>query len=127
MLLTVLSILFLVALFIGLVMALLKWIMPSIRPMLTDVFGVPQAYPSAFEILRQRYASGEIDAVTFEQMWERLEASYRRVSNGVPVRDYNYQEEHLTGYGSTYTSPASYGQGKLRMAEQEQYRSETNS
>ncbi len=31
--------------------------------------------PSAMEILRQRYARGEIDTATFEQMRERLEAS----------------------------------------------------
>lgn len=30
---------------------------------------------SAMEILRQRYAHGEIDAVTFDQMRERLQAS----------------------------------------------------
>ena len=30
---------------------------------------------TAREILRQRYARGEIDATTFEQMWERLKAS----------------------------------------------------
>lgn len=30
---------------------------------------------SAMEILRQRYARGEIDATTYEQMRERLEAS----------------------------------------------------
>ena len=37
--------------------------------------GVPPVQPSALEILRQRYARGEIDAVTYEQMRERLEAS----------------------------------------------------
>ncbi len=31
--------------------------------------------PTAREILSQRYARGEIDAATFEQMQERLEAS----------------------------------------------------
>ncbi len=37
--------------------------------------GVPPVQPSAMEILRQRYARGEIDAVAFDQMRERLEAS----------------------------------------------------
>ncbi len=37
--------------------------------------GAPPAQPSAMEILRQRYARGEIDAATFEQMRERLESS----------------------------------------------------
>ena len=34
--------------------------------------GVPPVQLSALEILRQRYARGEIDAVTYEQMRERL-------------------------------------------------------
>jgi putative membrane protein len=41
----------------------------------TPRYGVPPVQPSALEILNQRYARGEIDAVTYEQMRERLEAS----------------------------------------------------
>jgi hypothetical protein len=125
MILSALSTLFWVALFIGLVWALLGWIIPTIRPMLTDIFGQTSTDPSALEILRQRYAAGEIDTYTFEQMRERLMASYQQESNGQPLDDYSYQDENWTGYGSTYTPPGSYGQGKVRMAEQEQYPSET--
>ncbi|GHP01161.1 hypothetical protein KSF_112080 [Reticulibacter mediterranei] len=35
----------------------------------------PANSPSVLETLRQRYARGEIDTATFEQMRERLEAS----------------------------------------------------
>ena len=35
--------------------------------------GMPPSQPLAMEILRQRYARGEIDAATFENMRERLE------------------------------------------------------
>jgi putative membrane protein len=39
-------------------------------------YGTPPAGgPSAIEILRQRYARGEIDAETYQQMLERLQAS----------------------------------------------------
>ena len=38
-------------------------------------YNTTSVQPSALEILRQRYARGEIDATTYEQMHERLEAS----------------------------------------------------
>ena len=44
-------------------------------------FGTPPSWsnqtnqPSPLDILRMRYARGEIDAVTFEQMRERLEGN----------------------------------------------------
>lgn len=121
MLLTVLSILFFVALFVGLALALLRWLMPFARLMLTGWSGVPAANPSALEILRRRYAAGEIDADTFEHMWERLVASYRQAGNGMPRDEYSSQEESWIGYRGTYHSPVSYGQRQLRMAEQERY------
>ncbi len=62
--------------FIALTWLLLRWIMPYIKPIISDIFGIAPPDTSPLEILRQRYAAGEIDAVTFEQMRERLEASY---------------------------------------------------
>ena len=41
---------------------------------------------SAVELLRQRYALGEIDAVTFEQMLERLLASEVRTSHEARIQ-----------------------------------------
>jgi uncharacterized membrane protein len=75
-LLSTLSTMLWIALFLGLAWALLRWLSPYILPLIADVFGMERAEPSALEILRRRYATGEIDAVTFEQMFERLEASY---------------------------------------------------
>lgn len=125
MLLSALSTLFWVALIIGLVWALLSLIMPSIRPMLTDIFGMKSTDASALEILRQRYAAGEIDTFTFQQMRERLMASYQQESTGMP-RDVGYQEENWAGYRTTDSSSASPEQGRFRMEEQEQYMSETD-
>ena len=86
---------------IGLAWAILSLLMPAIKPMLSDIFGSKSANISALEILRQRYAAGEIDTATFEQMRERLMASYQQESDGMPHDDLGYQEENWTGYRNT--------------------------
>ena len=125
MLLSALSTLFWVALLLGLAWVLLRWIIPYLMPMIAEIFGTAPAGPSALEILRQRYAAGEIDAVTFEQMRERLEASSPRGSHGIPPVDIGYSHETWAGYRDTFSSPVSREQRNVRMAEQERYPSET--
>jgi uncharacterized membrane protein len=100
MLLSVLGTLFWIALLIGIIWAILSLLMPSMRPMLADIFGTKSSGVSALEILRRRYAAGEIDAVTFEQMQERLMASYQQEGHGMP-QDIGYQEEGWTQYRNT--------------------------
>jgi len=68
--------------------------------MLANIFVSKSANISALEILRQRYASGEIDADTFEQMQERLIASYQQEDHGKP-QDIGYQEEGWIRYRNT--------------------------
>ena len=97
MFLSVLSTLFWIALLIGLVWVILSLLMPSIRPMLTDIFGTKSTEASALEILRMRYAAGEIDTVTFEQMRERLMASYQQESNGMLCDDFSSEEKNWPG------------------------------
>jgi putative membrane protein len=53
-----------------LIWALVRWVSGR-----TSAPGGTASGPSALEILRQRYARGEIDATTFDQMRERLEAT----------------------------------------------------
>src|SRR5215469_3010973 len=60
------------ALLVGLIWLLLRWLLPYLRPRINAWFGLTPTMPSAFEILRQRYAAGQIDGWTFEHMWERL-------------------------------------------------------
>lgn len=55
-----------------LVWAIIHWL----EYRLTRKPGTSASGFSALEILRQRYARGEIDTPTFEQMRERLEGSY---------------------------------------------------
>ena len=64
MLMMMLSSLFWIALIAVLIWAVVSWLNKRNTTVTT---------PSAMEILRQRYARGEIDTTTFEQMRERLE------------------------------------------------------
>ncbi len=91
MLLAALGLVFCLALLIGLAWAIVSLLLPMIRLMLKDIFGATATDISALEILRRRYAAGEIDSDTFEQMWERLMASYQQEGSGMP-RDVGYQE-----------------------------------
>ncbi len=62
-----------IAILAVLVWALIRWLASK-----APVSGPSTpAGPSALEILRQRYARGEIDTATFEQMRERLQATGR--------------------------------------------------
>lgn len=65
MLMMVLSSLLLIALIAVLIWAVVSWLNEKNANTTT---------PSAMEVLRRRYARGEIDTATFEQMRERLEA-----------------------------------------------------
>jgi uncharacterized membrane protein len=93
----VLGTLFWIVLFIGIAWAIVGWLLPAIRPLLKEVFGSRSSDVPALEILRRRYAAGEIDRTTFEQMWERLVASYQQEDPGMP-RDVGYQEESWIRY-----------------------------
>ncbi len=64
-----------IALLVVLVWALIRWLSSKTSTPTPMTMHMPPGGPSALEILRQRYARGEIDTATFEQMRERLEAS----------------------------------------------------
>jgi uncharacterized membrane protein len=68
------------------VWASLRWIAPRMPSLATHQIGVAQSAttPSAVETLRHRYALGEIDAPTFEQMVERILASEARERQAEP-------------------------------------------
>jgi putative membrane protein len=62
---------------------LVRWLTRSTASTMSQVPPAPPNSPSALEILRQRYARGEIDTPTFEAMRERLQAT--------PERDEQFQ------------------------------------
>ena len=70
-----LGVVFWIALLAVLVWALVSWLKRGNMPLAGYHPAPSPAQPSAIEILRQRYARGEINEETFHQMQERLEAS----------------------------------------------------
>ena len=67
-----------IALLVVLVWALIRWLSSQTSTPTPTLMQMPPSGPSALEILQQRYARGEIDTATFEQMRERLQASNPR-------------------------------------------------
>ena len=60
-----------------LIWGMIRWLSTRNRHMHIPFPGMPPTQPSALEILQQRYARGEIDTATYEQMRERLENPIR--------------------------------------------------
>ncbi len=58
-----------------LIWGLIRWLSSRNRQVFSYNPRVPPVQPSALEILRQRYARGEIDTATFDRMREQLERS----------------------------------------------------
>jgi len=67
-----------VAVLVVLVWALIRWLNARNSTQVHPPSSGVQSGPTALEILQQRYARGEIDTATFEQMRERLEVSTAR-------------------------------------------------
>ena len=67
-----------IALIVVLIWALIRWLDRRMISSMPTHTSTPSTGSSALEILNQRYARGEIDMATFEQMRERLVASHAR-------------------------------------------------
>ena len=65
----------LIGLTVWALVALVRWASQQTRMGSDRPLGGTTAGPSAEEILRRRFARGEIDAATYERMRERLDAS----------------------------------------------------
>jgi uncharacterized membrane protein len=64
-----------IVLIVVIIWAVMRWLNHRTTSSTWQTHMLPGSGPTAREILSQRYARGEIDATTFEQMQERLEVS----------------------------------------------------
>ncbi len=64
-----------IALLVVLVWAVIRWLERKTSTSVSQEIGLPASRLPVLEILRQRYARGEIDYAMFEQMRAQLEAS----------------------------------------------------
>jgi uncharacterized membrane protein len=121
MFLSTLGTIFWIAMLVIIVYAMLRLILPYVRPLRTNVqHRIPSGLTS-LDLLRERYIAGEIDAETFAQVRERLVASYgpkdiRPVENVRP-------RDSWSGHKDMLSSPVSYEQ--VEMMEQRQYLRDT--
>ncbi len=70
--------LLMIVLLVGLGWALVHWLNRKTRRPVPHDYSLLADEPPALEVLQQRYARGDIDTATFENMRERLVASGRR-------------------------------------------------
>ena len=70
-----------IALLVVLVWAVIRWLDRKTTTPSSSVNSSASSGPTALEILQQRYARGEIDTATYEQMRERLEATPTQSGN----------------------------------------------